>query len=376
MCGSWRNSVYVPMGTLICLLSSLFVSADEGADLSQRAMQVGYAVKPALIDRGIVNQFLPKEFVYKTGLHNAVQNIGFDQRTFRYRLHVPEQLDDGVKYPLIVWLHGCGDERGWDNTSQLQYMEKTIFNSQSSGLAEYYVLVPQCPLVPGEWFKSFADSQRTVENAGNDMLTVVNGMIDKSIAENPIDPNFVTVVGLSCSASACLELAVRYPNKFAALAPLSLGGIPNEQIAILPRCPIWIFNNSFDDYMDEPSLQQMASSIVAANNNGSNIAQTLVHEREWKHDSWSVAFQQYELLTWLLQQHRGQQSWSYPPGVKPVDWPWRQPLRDWTTMQLLTETAFVMGSLILVGYICYRAEILKTRGRGIPRMHHEHTAKV
>lgn len=369
MCLCWGRYFCLFAIPLIFCLSSSSAKGDETTDLIQRAQSIGYAVNSIHIENGIISEFFSKEFFYKPGLHNTVQDVVFDQHVFKYRLHVPDQIEAAKKYPLIVWLHGCGDERGWDNTSQLQYMEKTIFSGKTAIEFQFYLLVPQCPLIPGVWFQHITLKDKKAENSDNDMLTVVSKLIDKTIAENPVDPDRVTLVGISCSASTCLEMGVREPQKFAALLPLSLGGIPVQQLSVLPHCPIWIFNNSFDEYMDESSFGQLASSVAIAKSEGANIAQTILHEPDWKHDSWSIAFQQYDLLTWLLQQSRSQSSWYYPPGVKPGTSPLLQPIRNWTMSQLLTEAVFILGLLTFAVYIFYRVEIFETRGKGLPQIH-------
>jgi hypothetical protein len=123
---------------------------------------------------------------------------------------------------LIVWLHGCGEERGWDNRSQLQYLDETLFATVPGvPSSQFYVLAPQAPLIPdapGVWHYRMAGPEtRSVEGQEDEMLIVVMKILDKTLEEEAVDSDRVTLVGLSCASGACLELGIRYPKRWAAL---------------------------------------------------------------------------------------------------------------------------------------------------------------
>jgi predicted peptidase len=264
---------------------------------------------------------------------------------------------------LIVWLHGCGEERGWDNLSQLQYLDETLFATVSGvPSSQFYVLAPQAPLIPdapGVWHYRMADPEtRSVEGQEDEMLTVVMKILDKTLEEEAIDSDRVTLVGLSCASGACLELGIRYPTRWAALAPLSLWQLHSEQLAGLPDCPIWAFNNTFDNYHSPSSFAAIDQSIPAARKLGADFGYTLLANAEYKHDSWTPAFQQHELLDWLLLQNRRKSGWVYPPGVKPSDWPWKQPFRAWTALAIWSQTAVVTAIPMMGIYIWRRRDAL------------------
>jgi predicted esterase len=354
------------------LILSQGLAFAQRTDFAKYAERRGEVDKPVPVDPKLVSRFVSREFIYADGLDYHDDMGPYRQEMFRYRLHEPEIIEPGKVYPLIVWLHGCGDERGWDNTSQLQYLEKTAFPTDAGPeLRQFYVLAPQSPLIPGApgvWHSHSADpATRTAAGQEDDMLTVVMAILDKTLAENPVDPDRVTLVGISCAANACLELGVRYPNRWAALTPLSPGQIPEKHIKVLPTCPIWMFTNYKDEFMSLDTYLLLDQSIARANLMGCDIAHTALDQDEWKHDSWTPAFQQYDLLTWLLAQHRGKFRWMYPPGIETSKWPWRQPLRNWSSFQLLTQLAVVVAISITPLYIWQRraflADILQIQGR-------------
>jgi predicted esterase len=349
----WIRCTFVAF-ILVFANSSVLQSAEE-TNFIDFCNERGEPDKVAPIDPQLISRFAAKEFVYDSALDYSDDKGPFHQRRFRYRLHEPEVIEPGKLYPLIVWLHGCGDERGWDNRSQLLYLDKTVLRIDDElELRQFYVLAPQSPLIPGApgvWhFRSASPITRLSKGQEDEMLSVVMDILDKTLADNPIDSERVVLVGISCAANACLELGVRYPDRWAGLALLSLGHIPDVHMSALPTCPIWIFNNHFDEYMTPDHFNGLQQRITLANNLGADIAHTIIRLDDWKHDSWTPAFQQYELLTWLLQQRRGKYRLISPPGIAPSNWPWKQPLRNWSAIQLWAQLSLIVAIIMIPTY--------------------------
>jgi predicted peptidase len=49
----------------------------------------------------------------------------YKDEEFKYRVLRPAKIEDGKKYPLVVFLHGAG-ERGDDNRAQLKYFPEMM----------------------------------------------------------------------------------------------------------------------------------------------------------------------------------------------------------------------------------------------------------
>ena len=64
--------------------------------------------------------------------------------TIPYRLLPPADIEDGRRYPLVLFLHGAG-ERGDDNRSQLTYLPKAMSRAPFREKFPCYLLAPQCP---------------------------------------------------------------------------------------------------------------------------------------------------------------------------------------------------------------------------------------
>src|SRR5579871_2581835 len=72
------------------------------------------------------------------------QELIFDYQGdhFHYRLLAPAHIEDGRRYPLLVFLHGAG-ERGRDNERQLLYLPERMARAPYRDAYPAFVLVPQ-----------------------------------------------------------------------------------------------------------------------------------------------------------------------------------------------------------------------------------------
>ncbi|GHT45261.1 hypothetical protein FACS189454_04460 [Planctomycetales bacterium] len=77
---------------------------------------------------------------------------GTQDKDIRYRLYVPEKLEDGKKYPLVLWLHGTG-ENGDDNQKSLVHLHHVLPYLIGEKRRDFFLLVPQCPKT-ASWYNS------------------------------------------------------------------------------------------------------------------------------------------------------------------------------------------------------------------------------
>ena len=69
----------------------------------------------------------------------------YSKKPMRYRLFEPEPIEPGAKYPLIVWLHGHGDEELKLEAGELKYIDLIFDCPGQRERYPFYVLAP----VPG-----------------------------------------------------------------------------------------------------------------------------------------------------------------------------------------------------------------------------------
>jgi predicted peptidase len=226
---------------------------------------------------------------------------------YRYRLFVPTSASPDNKLPLLVWLHGYG-EHGDDNIKQLTYMDMIFSNVNDD--PPLFILVVQHP----------KDATWTSSNNSDakEPLSIAYEIMQRTLADYPIDPDRVYLSGVSAGGSAAFELACRHPKTFAALAPLASGGANVSRASRLVDIPIWAFHSSNDAGIPPDGVCEM---VDAVNLVGGSAWLTMTDPNlTWSHDCWTVAFQDYKLMTWLLARRRGEVYIPWPTAYGLYRW--------------------------------------------------------
>lgn len=216
----------------------------------------------------------------------------------RYRLLTPISVEPKRRYPLIVFLHGSG-ERGSDGIRQLAYLPERM--AQASWRKRYrcFVLAPQCPL---------GDSWTTHSAGSGDRLGIVHQIIRSLLESYPIDEQRIYLTGLSMGGFGSWELAMRYPDLFAAVVPICGGGSPSNA-HLLANVAIWAIHGQRDKIVPAETSRLMIQAIRAA---GGNPRYTELEETG--HNCWSYAYsEQSGVLSWMFSQVRKS---AAPPSAR------------------------------------------------------------
>ena len=178
--------------------------------------------------------------------------------TLTYKGYEPDALrEDGVKNPLVIWLHGMG-EGGTDPDIALlgndvtelgnPQIQSHFVKGQQKGA---YVLAAQTPTM---WMNSGTGSNNG--GVGHSIYTkTLKSLIDKFIADNgDIDTNRIYVGGCSNGGYMTMEMAITYGNFFRAFYPCceaySDSFVEDEDIAKLKDLPIWFIHAANDTTVD------------------------------------------------------------------------------------------------------------------------------
>ncbi len=195
-----------------------------------------------------------------------------------YLLYLPPDYDSQDEWPLILFLHGRG-ERGSDLEAVAQEgLPKRI---AAGDQFPFIVVAPQCPIT----------SYWTEE------VEALNALLDSVIAQHKVDSTRVYLTGLSMGGRGTWHLATRYPERFAAIAPICGGGgniwMAHERLASMPT---WIFHGDADPVVPVIESQRMAEWQQEAGN--TNVRLTIYPGVD--HDSWTRAYNDSELYEWFL----------------------------------------------------------------------------
>lgn len=197
----------------------------------------------------------------------------------QYYLFYPEgyHSNEEKEFGLLLFLHGGGE-----SGEALVELKK---HGPPKMMAEGYpfpflVLAPQNPYEKKWW----------------DVRTV-NQLLDSVIAQNRVDPKKIYLTGLSRGGSAAWEMAVQYPEKFAALAVVC--GMAPEPYAhwLNKKMPIWVFHGSQDQVIPVSESDAMVKQLKEM---GRNVKYT--RYEGVGHNSWTRAYKTDELYKWMNEQ--------------------------------------------------------------------------
>lgn len=198
-----------------------------------------------------------------------------------YLVHLPEDYDadSGRGWPLVLFLHGAG-ERGSDLDSATVHGLPKL--AEAGHEFPFVIATPQCP----------ESSQWVAE------LTTLAGLLDDVAADYRIDPSRVYATGLSMGGFGTWSLAVRYPERFAAIAPVC-GGLWLQDVAPIRHLPVWAFHGEEDNTVPIELTEEIVAGLEAL---GADVRFT--RYEGVGHDSWTRTYDNPDLYTWLLAHHR------------------------------------------------------------------------
>ena len=219
------------------------------------------------------------------GSDPIIQQEIYDPSTLNYLLFLPRDTSATIngKYPLIISLHGIG-ERGSD-----------LWRVKGEGLPKildgkdtfpFIVVSPQCPSST-EWY--FNDG----------VQLKINKLIDSVIARYPVDTSRIYLTGFSMGGIGTLDLAIRYPHRFAALIPIAFRIEDGWNLCTIKDIPMWAFHGQLDPIIP---LYKAQSVIDTLNSCGGNPTFTIYSDLF--HDAWTRTYNNSEIYDWLLSKQK------------------------------------------------------------------------
>jgi predicted peptidase len=237
-------------------------------------------------------------------------NSGFLDRTTLggarpYQLYVPRQYTPDRRWPVVLFLHGAG-EGGEDGLLQTEFQLGSAIRRHSA-LFECLAVFPQQS--PSRYWRA-------------DDLSMAMDCLELTCNEYPVDPDRVTLCGVSSGAIGAWALAARFPRRFSRLLIVSgLVGptafVPADG-AVAPATerdphlwlstrlrslPIWIHHGDADPLYPVEDARRTVGCL--------RDLQSPVRYSElpgFGHNVWDTAFYSESVIRWLL---------GAPPTPKP-----------------------------------------------------------
>ena len=123
-------------------------------------------------------------------------------------------------------------------------------------------------------------------------------LLDEIEHDYAVDPDRVYVTGLSMGGYGAWEVAMQFPQRFAAIAPVCGGG-DTTTVCVLRNVPVWAFHGEQDRIVPLEDGKVMVDTL---RNCGGNVKFTVYPHTG--HDSWTQTYSNPHFYSWLLEQSR------------------------------------------------------------------------
>ena len=222
--------------------------------------------------------------------------------TLPYRLLRPQQPKLATLYPLVVFLHVCGDV-GTDNESQLTNFPECFLDSSNRVTYPCYIIAPQCPSVDEGW-SSFPDFPYDIATpdepptATAAVLAVVDSLRGSGLN---IDKSRIYITGFSLGGEGTFDILTRRPELVAAAIPICGIG-DTAKVYLYKDIPLWIFHGSADSVNNVMYSRMIVAKLISL---GAHPKYTEYEGMD--HRCWDMAYAEPDLLPWLFAQNKRNQ---------------------------------------------------------------------
>ncbi len=207
------------------------------------------------------------------------KTIDYGGTSIKYVVFVPKGYSPEKPHPTILFLHGSG-EQGDDGKKQAEVgLGNAIRKAEDKW--NYLVVFPQKPKARGGWME---------------YEKLILDIMEKTKKEYKVDEKRYYITGLSMGGMATWSLTCKYPDMWAAAAPICGRGNPADAPKI-KDLPIWNFHGDKDNAVPIKGSQDMIDAIKAAGGNPKFTVYPGVG-----HNSWDKAYQEENLYEWFLTQ--------------------------------------------------------------------------
>jgi dienelactone hydrolase len=208
----------------------------------------------------------------------------------RFRVWLPPGHDTRRAWPGVLFLHGSG-ECGDDAVKPTRVGLGPVLEADP-GRWPFVVVFPQKPREDEEWEEREA---------------MALAALDAATREFRIDPERVSLTGMSQGGHGVWYLGARHPARWAALAPVCAYGRWRTVARRVARLPVWAFHGLRDDVVLPEETRQIVGAIRAERErlglDPAGARMTLYPDAN--HNAWDPAYGEEELPRWLLAQRRG-----------------------------------------------------------------------
>ena len=194
---------------------------------------------------------------------------------------VPTGFDpEKESLPVIVFLHGAGERGPSLDLVKVHGVPKLFSKDPDYHNLRVITLSPQCPQ----------------DMIWNHLAFPLMNWIDAAVEKLNGDKKRISVTGLSMGGYGTWEMLLTFPHRFSCGAPICGGGT-SWRCSRLKGKKIRVFHGVDDDGVPFACSLEM---VAAARRQGADV--DLYAYDKTGHDSWGRAYEQTDLIEWLVSQ--------------------------------------------------------------------------
>lgn len=220
------------------------------------------------------------DILFEHGLKQNPKNVNYNYMPY---LPTDYNADTTKKWPLIIYLHG-GSHRGTDLNKLYEYgVPDQIHRGREF---PFIIVSPQCPKYM--WWSS----DNWFENLYNEITEKYR-----------IDTNRVYLTGFSLGGSGTWFLAAKFPEMFAAIAPIAGAtshiDFIDDNINNLVDIPVWAFHGNIDNMVPVEESERIIEKLEEKNKNLKlSVEPNVGHWINW------LVYPGQDLYDWFLKHDR------------------------------------------------------------------------
>jgi predicted esterase len=183
---------------------------------------------------------------------------GIDSSIQRYAVYVPDAYDGSRPFPLVIALHGAGGDH-WAGMKMVLGSSALVIGAQEANTrffprnppADFIVACPNGHGYRGPGYRKSGEY---------DVLKVIRDMI----SNYNIDTDRVYLTGSSKGGRGAWEIGLKYPEMFAAIAPVCGGtDVARTLVKNAARVRIYAFHGSRDRFVSVNESRAMSLAVYA-----------------------------------------------------------------------------------------------------------------
>lgn len=209
-------------------------------------------------------------------------------RTCRYIVHLPSGFGGREEpRPLLIYLHGSGElER---NIRSLKKNNIVSFMDGAVSPEEFPFIVVSPKSDDKPWYP-------------DQIIELLDELLEDKGTRWKIDPTRIYLTGLSMGGFGTWETGMKYPARFAAIAPVA-GGYREYDPEGFENLPVWTFHGADDEIVPASYSEDMIESLYERRGISDRTRMTILDGRG--HDISKTVYQNAELYRWLLKYRIG-----------------------------------------------------------------------